>query len=232
MCFDAGRVRMKKVFLAMPVYGGYDPHFVTSLLDLVQSPPCPMVVHPVIGDSLVARARNRAAARFLETDCTHLLFLDTDLIFSRDHIARLVSHDEPIVAGLYPKKQVELAWVCNLLPDTEPDERGLQPVRYAGTGCLLIAREVFEAMRSAHPDLAYDPDAGDEGGGKWDFFRCGVYLCPETGTRRYLSEDWWFCQMALDLGYQVLMDTEVILKHVGNIAFPIDTLESFADPTP
>lgn len=215
----------KKVFLAMPVYGGYDPHFVTSLMELVRRPPFEMVVHPVIGDSLVSRARNRAAAKFLASDCTHFLFLDTDLIFSVEHLARLVGHDEPIVAGLYPKKQVETAWVCNLIEghDGSPDERGLVPVRYAGTGCLLVAREVFFRMIEAHPEIAYDPDSGDEPGEKWDLFPVGVF------QRRYLSEDWFFCQRALDLGYTVWMDPSVILKHVGSAIYPIEKPEAWAE---
>ena len=215
---------MKKVFLGMPVYGGYDPSFVSSLMHLLGKRPCPMVVRPCVGDSLVARARNRLAAQFLASDCTHLLFLDTDLIFSPDHIARLVSHDEPIVAGLYPKKQTDLAWVCNLDEGSETDERRLHPARYAGTGCLLIAREVFEKIRELHPEIEYDPDNGDEPGVKWDFFRCGVF------NRRYLSEDWFFCQMALDAGYRIWMDTEVICKHVGQAVYPLQEIDTYADP--
>lgn len=219
-----------KLFLGLPVYGGYDPHFTLSLLDLARSPVCKMVIRPCVGDSLVARARNRLAAQFLRTDCTHLLFLDTDLIFSNEQLRRLISHDEPIVAGLYPKKQIDLQWVCNHIEGSEPDARGLQPVRYAGTGCLLIARAVLARMIAEYPELAYDPDDGDEPGTKWDFFSCGVWTCPETGRRRYLSEDWWFCQRALDLGYQVLMDTGVVFKHVGQAVYPLQPIESFADP--
>ena len=225
---------MKKVFLGMPVYGGYDPSFVSSLMHLLGKRPCPMVVRPCVGDSLVARARNRLAAQFLASDCTHLLFLDTDLIFSPDHIARLVSHDEPIVAGLYPKKQTDLAWVCNLDEGSETDDRGLHPARYAGTGCLLIAREVFEKIRELHPEIEYDPDEGDTGEVKWDFFATGVRLFEgSAGTparRRYLSEDWMFCQRALDLGSDIWMDTGVILRHVGECVYPLQEIESFADP--
>jgi len=220
---------MKKVFLGLPVYGGYDPHFVTSLMSLLGHRPCPLVVHPCIGDSLVARARNRIAAKFLKSDCTHLLFIDTDLIFSPEHIARLISHDVPVVAGLYPKKQTELAWVCNTLPDVEADERGLQPVRYAGTGCLMIERGVLERMIGRYPEIEYDPDDGDEPGVKWDFFSCGVYKCPDSGLRRYLSEDWWFCQRARDLGYTVWMDTQVVMKHVGQMIYPLQEIDTFAD---
>jgi len=228
-----------KLFLGLPVYGGYDPFFVDGLLRLVRQPPCELRVAPCIGDSLVARARNKLAAEFLRSDCTHLLFLDTDLIFSPQHIARLLAHGEPLVAGIYPKKQRELGWVLNALDEGSPgpDARGLEPVKYAGTGCLLIAREVLVAMVARWPELLYRPDElpadlPDDApeARAWDFFSCGVWQCPRTGLRRYLSEDWYFCQRARELGYDILADTQVILKHVGQFVYPVDTIETFADP--
>ena len=90
--------------LGLPVYGGYHPHFIPGLLDLVRRPPCNLQICPMVGDSLVSRARNRIVARFLMSDCTHLLFLDTDLIFSPEHVERLISHGLPFLIGLYPKK--------------------------------------------------------------------------------------------------------------------------------
>lgn len=219
----------KKLFLGLPVYGGYDPHFIESLLQLVQRPPCDMIVRSQIGDSLVARARNNLAARFLASDCTHLLFLDTDLIFSPEHIAKLVSHLDTdhvhVVAGLYPKKQRELGWVCNMLeaPQTErPD--GLVRVKYAGTGCLCISRGVFELMRDEMPHIEYDPDAGDTPGVKWDFFGTGVRRFGDR--RRYLSEDWEFCQRVIDIGLDVFVDPSVVLKHVGQFVYPFQDLEA------
>lgn len=174
-----------------------------------------MMIKPNVGDSLVSRSRNVLAAEFLKTDCTHLLFIDTDLIFSPDHVARLVSHDKDIVCGLYPKKQRKLAWVCNMIAGEEANENGLQRIKYAGTGFLMIHRRVFESMIAAHPEIAYNPDAEEEGS-KWDLFPVGVY------KKRYLSEDWFFCQRALDLGFDVWADTRVILKHVGEMIYPVD----------
>lgn len=217
-----GTSKSKKVFLGMPVYGGYHPLFVRSLMHLLAAQPCrDMIVHACIGDSLVARARNRIAAKFLASDATHLLMLDTDLIFSPEQIVRLASHNVPIVAGLYPKKQPQLDWVCNRMAGETTNEQGLQRVRYAGTGCLMIAREVLERMRDLHPELAYEPDDGDEPGTKWDFFSTGVWRDPATGKGRYLSEDWFFCQRALELGEDIWMDMEVVMKHVGDCVYPI-----------
>ena len=222
-----------KLFLGLPVYGAYNAHFVHSLLALMTQRPCEMVIHPCVGDSLVARARNRLCAQFLASDCTHMLQLDTDLIFSPEHIARLISHAQrghDILAGLYPKKQKELGWVCNVLDHPEPErEDGLQRVKYAGTGCLLVSRAVLLTMKEAHPEIEYDPDEGDESGIKWDFFATGVRAFD--GRRRYLSEDWMFCQRALDLGFDIWMDTSVILKHVGEMIYPLQDLETFAFDT-
>lgn len=221
-----------KLFIALPVYGGYHPDFVHSLLALMMRRPCHLVIRPCVGDSLVARARNRLCADFLASDCTHLLFLDTDLIFSVEHIERLISHgwekDLGLVCGLYAKKQRELAWVCNLL-DTpeEPQANGLQRVKYAGTGCMMIPRGILDLMRARWPEIEYHPDDGDAPGVKWDFFGTGVR--DFGGRRRYLSEDWLFCQRVLDLGKDIWMDTQVVLKHVGEAVYPLAEIECFAE---
>lgn len=215
-----------KVFLAVPTYGGMEPLFVTSLLRFymqhtakVQRDEHTFDLHMQfkIGDSLVCRARNHLAADFLRSGCTHLLFLDSDLIFGLDQIERLVSHQKPIICGLYPHKKPRLEWVCNLIEGEEADERGLHPVRYAGTGCMLIAREVLDKMIFNFPDQYFVPEAGEEHGG-WDLFRVGVHY----GSQRYLSEDWFFCQNARDLGYTVLMDTCVVLQHIGTAVYPLE----------
>jgi hypothetical protein len=211
-----------RLFVALPVYGGYDPFFVRSLLSLVQNPPCEIHVADNIGDSLVSRARNMLVDRFLQTDCTHLLFLDTDLIFSPEHIARLVSHDLPVVAGLYPKKQDELSWVANTHPDhPEPNDQGLQRVRYVGTGCMLVRRDVFETLRDKLWVEMYlaDHDPCDAPP-RFDWFPVGVTDDSAIGRRRYLSEDWFFCELCARAGIEVWADVKVALKHVGQAIYP------------
>jgi hypothetical protein len=197
------------------------------LLDLVRRPPCHLRFAFMVGDSLVSRARNRIAAKFLaDPDATHLLFLDTDLIFSVEQIARLLSHEKPFLIGLYPKKQEELAWVCNTLKEFggRDPETGLQRILYGGTGCMLIAREVFEAIMEKNPDLRYDPDDGEEQIPLYDFFKVGVHESG-TGRRRYLSEDWFFCQLAAEAGYELHADTHVVLKHCGDAIFPLQKID-------
>ena len=219
--------------VGLPVYGGYHAHFIPGLLDLIRRPPCSLRIAPMVGDSLVSRARNRIAAKFLQSDCTHLLFLDTDLIFSVEQIERLIAHRRPFLIGLYPKKQEQLAWVCNTRKEFPPrdPETGLQRILYGGTGCMLIAREVFEAIIAKFPELAYQPDDGEPEQPLYDFFKVGVHEDAATGRRRYLSEDWFFCQLAADAGYDLYADTCVILKHCGEAIYPLRLEESPAVET-
>src|SRR3954469_24758530 len=75
-------------------------------------------------DSLVPRARNRAAAEFLRGKRDYLLFIDTDIVFSKEQIDFLMESDEPILAGIYCKKETEVAPCFNLIDDTPPVAAG------------------------------------------------------------------------------------------------------------
>jgi hypothetical protein len=55
-----------------------------------------------------------------------------------------------------------------------------------------------------------------------DFWSVGVH----QPSKRYLTEDWWFCQRALDLGYKVWGDSKVMLQHEGRAIYPLELNES------
>ena len=217
-----------KVFVALPCYGDVSGYFARALTQFIEDADFDIVVRWGIGDSLVSRARNVLTADFLETDCTHLLWVDTDLIFSAEQVKKMLAHEVPLVGGFYPKKQDgPLAWVCNSLPDAEEaDENGLQRVRYIGTGFMLIQRELIETVRMMHPELEYRSDGS--GRAEWDLWRVGVH----APSGRYLSEDWWFCQMVLDLGVPVFGDVHVILKHMGFAIYPLSHQQGDFLPVP
>lgn len=229
-------VNTKKLFLALPIYHAVEPSFWSSTLNMVgafkaKNPGFDVDIVPLVGDSLVSRARNTLTRMFMETDCTHLLFIDSDLTFSPEQIIRMMSHDLDVLGGLYCKKQdgpnAEL--VINACADpieinSGPSD-GLMTVRYVGTGFLLVKREVFQKMIEKWPDIAYKEDP-DHTKTAWDIWHTGVYDYAANGypndwPRRYLSEDWWFCQRCQDLGIKVWVDRRISLKHTGSIAFPL-----------
>lgn len=214
------------LYVALPIYGDANAYFMQSLLEALQSTSnggkFHVSVQTRIGDSLIPRSRNALAALFLKTDCTDLLFIDSDLVFSGQHLERIMSHDADVVGGFYPKKkQGPLEWVLNTkkeLPKARED--GLQPVKYIGTGFMRIRRGAFEKLiAQLGSELSYEADETKVL--EHDFFRVGVH----KPTNRYLSEDWYFCQMLRDCGIEIFADTHIALKHMGTATYPLLTQE-------
>jgi|SRR5579859_3459114 len=124
-------------------------------------------------------------------ECTHLLFIDDDLIVPPNGLMRLLGHDVPIVGGLYYARTEPHLPVCyrhvvdnNWVPITEFCA-GLQEVDAMGAGFMLIKREVFERMSRPWFDFS-----------------------------DRMGEDMWFCEQARNLGYQILLDADIKCKHL------------------
>ncbi len=177
------------------------------------------------GGDGISRARNHAAAHFLtKTTCQYHEFIDSDILFTTPGVNHLRCHgDLDIVCGIYPAKTEQIRCIYNSLPEgnPEPDPKGLMEIAYGGTGFMRIHRRVYERMMAAHPELAYQCEIDNDQ--KWDFFGMGVGNDPVRGTRRYLTEDWQFCNRARALGMQVWADTRVDLNHVGTAVFPLQS---------
>ena len=179
-------LRKAKLFVATPMYGGNcSGLYMKACLDLQG-----MCTHYGIqvkfsflfNESLITRARNYLTDEFLRSDCTHLLFIDSDILFDPQDVLALVALDKDVIGGPYPKKAINwknialsltknpkmdigdleaLAgdYVFNPVPGTtqfsvsEPLE-----VLEIGTGYMMIKREVFDRFREAYPKQNYKPD--------------------------------------------------------------------------
>jgi hypothetical protein len=214
-----------KLFVAVPIYRDVPAESFMCFLKLDQADlPFEIKGQFLQGQSLVSRARNWLTADFLETDYTHCLWIDADIIFTPQEVVRLASHDEAIVGGFCPfKKDGELTLAAEFLLDyAPPNERGLLPVHFMGAGFLLVRRDVFEKMLATYGDESwFSYPVPDLGRIEHDFWRVGVYCGKDEYSRgRYLNEDLFFQQNALDLGFTVYGDTQVVLKHIGTIPYP------------
>lgn len=87
-------------------------------------------------------ARNTGCLKLLELGWEWLFFLDDDVIPPPDVIAKLVSHNKPIVSGVYYRRYAPLAPVMLLDSQngpqwiTEYPANSLVEVDYVGAGCL------------------------------------------------------------------------------------------------
>ena len=142
---------------------------------------------------------------------TRILFIDSDIAFGVEQIAKLLSHPEPIVGLPYCNRHTGEPAV-QLLTGEEyksgiqfgPGPRPLLPVRGLGTGCLVIHRQVFETMTPNFP-----PDYL----GLREWFSCGIFFDEALKDRAYYSDDYAFCARARQYGFPIYCDTTEPVLH-------------------
>jgi len=213
---------VKDVLIGLPIYDNrieYD--ILQECLEAKDDPECVVKgIQYYNGDSLIPRGRNKIAKMFLETDCKYLMFIDSDIRFQRWMINRLRSYDKGIVGGVYLKKTLPYQPVMNALLG---EEDGLAVMREIGTGFMMIRRDVFGAFRSMWPENDYINDDDEQKGVYHDWFKTGVYRKQGENLKepgRYLSEDYYFCQEAAQLGYKTYLDRNILTQHVGKMNYP------------
>ena len=194
-----------------------------KLLNTVKDKKINCSFYPIFFESLVSRARNAAVAHFLEDkENTHLLFIDSDIMFEPEDVLKLLKSGKEVIAGIYPKKYITWERLKNN-PEAERvdfpvggnvkmTEDNFLEMDYLPTGFLLISRTAIEKIIKQHPELKYRNDidgymsAGDN---FYDLFKVGI----RNGI--YESEDWGFCSLWKEAGGKVLIHPEVNVKHVG-----------------
>ena len=200
-------------------------------------------------ESLITRARNTLVTQFLDADekqpdrFTHLLFIDSDIGFSAENVIRLVESDYDVSAGIYPRKSIDWKSIPKFVKETgekdleakalgynlnfaEPGNikvrNGFTEVLDAATGFMCIKKEVFYKMKEAYSNLKYTSDQIVNGKSYssdncYDLFCAGIY--ETNGTKRYLSEDYYFSRLWQECGGDIWADIAMPLTHFGNRAF-------------
>jgi len=236
-----------KIFIATPMYGGMCAGFYTQsiiqLLTTCQANGVDAEFSFMFNESLITRARNSLTHTFLKTDCTHLMFIDSDIKFRAEDVIHMIRAEKDIICGIYPKKEINWhsvkaamdrgvpfdqlkshtgSFVVNLVnyvgevtvPVNEPVE-----IFNGGTGFMLIKREVFDKLGESVP--SYSNDVIDLGGKMkqsepiMEFFTTSI----EPGTNRLLSEDYHFCRIWRESGGQVYAAPWCQLAHIGTYTF-------------
>ena len=117
-------------------------------------------------------------------------------------------------------------FVFNTVPGTKQIQLN-EPVEVLeiGTGFMMVEREVFTKFAEAYPQYWYNPDhnrsASFDGSRKiYQYFQAEIV--PTEGMAdhsRYLSEDYWFCQKARDIGVGVWFAPWMQIRHHGTYIY-------------
>lgn len=235
------------LFIATPMYGGvcngaYTVGMIQMAGTMGQNNMAFRYAY-MTNESLITRGRNSLADDFLETDCTHLMFIDADIGFNPADIPLMVRADKDIICGIYPKKEIEWNKVSQAVKDGVPAQdlhkhtgsfvvnlvggalsatgRLGDPMQIenGGTGFMLIKRKVFETLAPLVPEYKNDMwQAIDANNPKMikEFFATSID--PESGNR-LLSEDYHFCKIARKAGFTIWAAPWASLIHCGTYTF-------------
>ena len=218
---DVDYLRTTRVHIAMPCYGGMltESTFMSFIkwANTARQLGIDWTLETMVNESLISRARNTLTAKFLEQpDSTHLFFVDADIGWEPWHLLVLLNRNVDVIGGLYPMKTMPIKWVVNGFEGAEEGTDGLQEVSKAGTGFLLMKKEVFAKLNS-HPAVKpYKNDIGLDP--KYDK-HLKTYFDTAVRQGRYYSEDWTFCENYRDIGGRIWVDKRVLLRHSGSYVF-------------
>lgn len=153
-----------------------------------------------VAGSILPDVRHRLVAHALQWEATHLLWLDSDMMFPRDAANRLLSHNLPVVAVNYVRRNKPHLPTAfdGAAVATRDGDSGLHEVDHAGMGLMLTDARLYDIL-----DLPYF---------HFDLSESGVGL---TG------EDVWFCRRLRERGVKLFVDQDVSQRvyHIGENAF-------------
>jgi hypothetical protein len=169
-------------------------------------------VSAMLGSTYIHSAREDLARMALEQTPkpTHLLWLDSDMSFPREALARLLLHNVDMVginystrgfpARFVARKRIGLEKGDGERLVTSDDSTGLEEVEALGFGCVLMKTSVLERLPADK---------------RWFWFEWNEKFGQQIG------EDVYFCRLAREHGTRILVDHDLSKEcaHLGSVEF-------------
>jgi hypothetical protein len=209
----------RSLFIALPAYDfKVSLKLAISLARFAQTAPqhgVTIQIGSICGCSVVSRARNLLVKDMLESDCTDLLFIDSDINFEPEDVYRLMAWtSDPkkgIVGGVPRTRSDNKVYIASLDYDDDSqltmNSMGLVRARRLATAFMMVRREVFTTLVDAHPEWSYYDQRTDRTlSAVFDF---------KLTDEGYMGEDYLFCDRAREHGFEVWVDPTIKLGHMG-----------------
>jgi len=184
------------IYIATPAYDGkVQTDYAMSLAETCQLATfygVRVTVCIMRNNIFIDHARNHFARLFLESDATHLFYIDADLKFEPRGVVGLATSGLEICAGVYRKREEPETYPARFAINPETDgiwvENNLVLCSRVPTGFLCIERKVVQAMW----DKAEEYHNANEDPVK-ELFYTYKTKTPE-GERTLVGEDFAFCE--------------------------------------
>ncbi len=193
-----------KIGICIPLYNQlpsvFFKSFVNFFVNAAQKRPTQLLT---VDSTAVDVARNVLVENFLRSDCSHLFFLDSDMVFPPNILDLLLKHDKDIVSALYILRKAHRP-CYRFFKDGHyhaPEKielNKLLEVDALGLGCCLIKRSVLEKLNEEH--------AGKP-----------LFKMDYRNRTEVLGEDAFFCELVKKAGFKIFVDTGVLVGHFGGI---------------
>lgn len=194
-----------RLLIGIPSTDFLHVEFVKSLTNLIlrlKEDEIDFTVHFESG-TLVYVARDNIASKAINGGFTHVLWLDSDMVFTDDFLDSLMFCGKPFVAGIFQsrRKGYHSALFKNLDIDNlerfEEYPHGTFEIAGCGFAGVLIETEILRQVMVNH----------------------GTCFLP----MKMYGEDLAFCKRAVDMGYKIYAEPTAVMGHVGHITiYPED----------
>lgn len=192
-----------KTLIAVPAFDTIPTKFVECLTRLIQrldADGCKVDVKFLTG-TLVYAARDKLALHAIMNDYTHVLWLDSDMVFDDELLYDLQFSHKDFVSGIARSRRPPYCscLFSDLSKIERIDEYPRDTFQVAGCGfaCVLIKTDILKAVRERYNTC--------------------FFPTPDLG------EDLAFCHRASLLGYSIWAEPAVKIGHIGQITiYPDD----------
>jgi hypothetical protein len=239
------------IFVATPVHSDVSIHYFKACLEFqkecfIRKIP---VMFQVMKSSLVTQGRQLCVSGFMESNCTHMLFIDSDISFNYKMIERMINYDKEICLVPYPIKGTDHDKVKTriLAGDTlsphllgnqytmsVPDPtnvkvtEGFIEVERGPAGCMLIKKEVIHKLIKEYPEFTINQNTLIDGKlvirkHMYNFF--DTYWNKDDKT--YTGEDFYFCKLCKHAGIKMYALVDEYISHHGEYSYTGRLLDEF-----
>jgi hypothetical protein len=239
------------IFVATPVHSDVSIHYFKACLEFqkecfVRKIP---VMFQVMKSSLVTQGRQLCVSGFMESNCTHMLFIDSDISFNFKMIERMINYDKEICLVPYPIKGTDHDKVRarilagdtlsphllgNQYTMSVPDPTnvkvtdGFIEVERGPAGCMLIKKEVIHKLIKEYPEFTINQHTLIDGklvtrNHMYNFF--DTYWNKDDKT--YTGEDFYFCKLCKHAGIKMYALVDEYISHHGEYSYTGRLLDEF-----